>query len=86
MLNMPKTPQESSHIMEKRSAESIVMEKMQNRKMEELGLDPYEYDIDREYTEEEQKLILEAMKLITLNEEVPEELAKKVKAITSENL
>ena len=51
--------------------------------MQELGIDPYEYDTDKEYTDEEQELINEALKLITLNQDVPKELADKVKEITN---
>lgn len=82
MLNIPTAPKNSSHIAEKRSQESIDREREQNRRLRELGIDPYQYDIEEGYTEEEQNLINEALKLIVLDREVPEELAERVRRIT----
>lgn len=83
MLNIPIVPKVTSHGKKPRSAASITAERIQNIKMQELGIDPYEYDTDKEYTDEEQELINEALKLITLNQDVPKELADKVKEITN---
>ena len=82
MSNKPIAPQSNSYVAEKRSQESIDMEKKQNRKLQELGIDPYQYDIEEGYTEEEQNLINEALKLVVLDKEVPEELAERVRQIT----
>lgn len=82
MLNIPIAPKSSSYVAEKRSRESIDREREQNRRLWELGIDPYQYDIEEWYTEEEQNLINEALKLIVLNKEIPEELAERVKQIT----
>ena len=82
MLNIPVMPKECSSVKKPRSLESITSEKMQNIKMQELGLDPYEYDTENEYPADEQELINEAMKLIIFNEDVPKDLAEKVNAIT----
>ncbi len=82
MMNIPIVPKECSSIKKPRSQESITVERIQNIKMRELGIDPYEYDTDREYSADEQELINEVMKLIILNQDVPEELAEKVKEIT----
>lgn len=82
MLNIPVVPKSCSHIMEKRSQESIDREKGQNKRLQELGIDPYQYDVEEGYTEEEQDLINEAIKLIVLDREVPEKLAERVKEIT----
>lgn len=82
MINIPAIPEMCSTTKKPRSSESINAEKIQNTKLQELGIDPYEYDTEKEYSAEEQELITEAMKLIILNQEVPKELAEKVKAIT----
>lgn len=82
MLNIPTAPKSSSHVAEKRSRESIDREREQNRRLRELGIDPYQYDIEEGYTEEEQDLINEVLKLIVLDKEVPEELEERVRQIT----
>lgn len=83
MLNVPVKPQECTTEKKIRSIESISIERIQNKRLLELGIDPYEYDTEKEYTEEEQELINEAMKLIILNQEVPAELADQVRKITN---
>lgn len=83
MLSVPVMPKVSTTEKKSRSLESITIERIQNIRLQELGIDPYEYDTDKEYTEEEQELINEAMKIIILNQEVPTELANKVKEITN---
>lgn len=82
MVKIPEIPKECSSVKKPRPSESIMIEKMQNIRMRELGIDPYEYDKDGEYSIDEQELINEAIKLIVLNQDVPEELAEKVKDIT----
>ena len=82
MMNIPVMPKECSSVKKPRSAESLAIEKIQNIRMQELGIDPYEYGIENDYSADEQELINEAVKLIILNQEVPEELAEKVKEIT----
>lgn len=82
MLNIPTAPKSSSYVMEKCSRESIDREREQNRRLRELGIDPYQYDIEEGYTEEEQNLINEALKLIVLDKEVPKELEERVRQIT----
>lgn len=82
MLNIPTAPKSSSYVAEKRSRESIDREREQNRRLRELGIDPYQYDIEEGYTEEEQDLINEVLKLIVLDKEVPEELEVRVRQIT----
>lgn len=81
-MNIPVMPKQCSSIKKPRSQESITVERIQNLKMQELGIDPYEYDTDTEYSDDEQELINEAMRLIILNQNVPQELAEKVKEIT----
>lgn len=83
MISIPTKPKTTSFVMKARSSESIEKERAQNNKLRELGIDPYEYVTDEEYTEEEQDLINEALKLIILEQEIPEDLAKKVKSINS---
>ena len=83
MLSIPVAPKTSLHKLEPRASESKAIERAQNIKMQELGIDPYEYDANRQYTEEEQELINEAIKLIILGKELPKELEEKVKEITS---
>lgn len=83
MLSVPVMPKVSTTEKKSRSLESITIERIQNIRLQELGIDPYEYDTDKEYTEEEQELINEAMKIIILNQEVPTELANKVREITN---
>lgn len=82
MLNIPTAPKSSSYVMEKCSRESTDREREQNRRLRELGIDPYQYDIEEGYTEEEQNLINEALKLIVLDKEVPKELEERVRQIT----
>lgn len=82
MLNIPTAPKSSSYVMEKCSRESIDREREQNRRLRELGIDPYQYDIEEGYTEEEQNLINEALKLIVLDKEVPKELEERVRQIS----
>lgn len=82
MLNIPTAPKSSSYVMEKCSRESIDREREQNRRLRELGIDPYQYDIEGGYTEEEQNLINEALKLIVLDKEVPKELEERVRQIS----
>ena len=82
MLSIPVMPETSTTEKKTRSAESITIERIQNIRIQELGIDPYEYDTEKEYTKEEQELINEAIKLIILNEELPETLMEKVKQIT----
>lgn len=81
-MNNIKIPNTSSHMVQQRTSESIQLERLQNERLLELGIDPYEYDNEREFTEEEQELINEAMRLVVLEKEIPKELAEKVKEIT----
>jgi vacuolar-type H+-ATPase subunit F/Vma7 len=83
MLSIPVKPKTSKYITEQRSSESIMAERIQNIKLRELGIDPYEYDNSKEYTEQEKNTINEAIKLIVLEQDVPKELAEKVKEITN---
>jgi len=73
----------STRKVEDRSLESIAIENIQNIHLRELGIDPYEYDC--EHTEEEQELINEAILLVSIDEEIPIELAKKIRAITGKD-
>lgn len=57
-----------------------IKEQKENKKFQELGIDPYEYD--SKYTEEETDIICEAMRLIILDKPVPVELQQRVKEIT----
>ncbi len=82
MMNIPIMPKECSSNKKPRSQESIAVERVQNMRMQELGIDSYEYDTNKEYSVDEQELINEAVKLIILNQDIPEELAEKVKKIT----
>ncbi|MBQ9928087.1 MAG: hypothetical protein IJO65_08910 [Lachnospiraceae bacterium] len=82
MLNGNKSPISSTKLSENRSKESIQKEEMQNEKMISLGIDPYEFDVEKEYTEQEQEIINCALRLIVMDKEVPEELAEKVREIT----
>lgn len=75
-------PNTSSHMPRTRTMESKEIERIQNIRLQELGIDPYEYDAEIEYTDAEKELINLAIKLIISNQEVPEELAGKVKEIT----
>lgn len=84
MLSIPIAPKICTSMKKSRSIESVTLERTQNIKLQELGIDPYEYDADKEYTEEEQEIINEVMKFIILNQDVPKELAEKVKRITGE--
>lgn len=52
-----------------------------NIKLRELGIDPYEYD-NEYYTEEEQEIINEALRLVTLEQDISKELEEQVKEIT----
>ena len=82
MLTIPTMPKVTTTEKKHRSLESMTIERIQNIRLQELGINPYEYDTDKEYTEEELELINEAMKIIILNQEIPAELAERVKEIT----
>lgn len=84
MLSMPTPPETATSKPKPRSMESITHERIQNIKLRDMGIDPYEFDDedDEQYTKEEQKLINEALALITLDKDVPEELEQQVKEIT----
>lgn len=80
MLSAPIPPKTSSHKFEPCPKELKNLEKAQNMKLRELGIDPYEFDSD--YTEAEQEILNEALLLITLNQDIPQTLEEKVKEIT----
>lgn len=81
MINMPVPPKMSSNKLIPRSKESQTIERIQNIKLRELGIDPYEYD-NEYYTEEEQEIINEALRLVTLEQDISKELEEQVKEIT----
>lgn len=85
MITMPIPPKTATCKLEPRSMESKTHERMQNIKLMELGIDPFEYDIDESYTEDEQEILNEAIRLITLDQNLPEELEQQVKEITQKH-
>ena len=81
MISMPIPPKTSSNKLLPRSQESIAQEQIQNVTLRQLGIDPYEYD-NEYYTEEEQEIINEALRLVVIDEDIPKELEEQVKEIT----
>lgn len=81
MLSIPVPPKTSSNKLKPRSKESQTIERVQNIRLRKLGIDPYEYD-NEYYTEDEQEILNEALRLVTLEQDIPKELEKQVKEIT----
>ena len=80
MMQIPKMPSICSTPKQPRSLDSITLERIQNMKLRELGIEPYEYSTN--LTEEQQNILDEALKLIALDKEIPKDLEDKVKEIT----